>query len=81
MSLTWRAHWQRLKGHIFKSDDNVQEAKIQQFRQQPKECFADWIHKLEHEWDSCLYTCGGISHSVVLSPITGKKVEFFLSVP
>jgi hypothetical protein len=32
------------KGRIFMSDDNVQEAMVQWFRQQPKEFFADGIH-------------------------------------
>jgi hypothetical protein len=66
---------------MFKSDDNVQEAKIQQFRQQPKECFADWYTNLSINGTPACTPVVVFSHSVVPSPITGKKVEFFLSAP
>jgi hypothetical protein len=61
-----------MKGHIFISDDKVQEATIHQSGQQPKEFCADRIHKLVHHWDSCLNACSGRynietkKHSLVL---------------
>jgi hypothetical protein len=74
VGLTWKAHWQKIKGHIFTSDDNVQEATIQQFRQQPKEFFARGIHKLVHECDSCLNACSDIYD------IKTKKTHLLVSI-
>jgi hypothetical protein len=47
-----------LKGHMPTLDDNMQEAVVQWFWQQPKDFYADGICLLVNEWNSCLNACG-----------------------
>jgi hypothetical protein len=47
-----------LEGCTFTQHSDVQVAVAQCFRQQPKDFFADRIHKLVHQLDSCQNACG-----------------------
>jgi hypothetical protein len=56
MSLDWA-----LKGHTVTLDDDMPEAVVQLFRQQPKEIFIVAICWHVHQWESCINVCGDFS--------------------
>jgi hypothetical protein len=53
--------YKALKGCTVTPDDNLQAAAVQQFREKPKEFFVESMHKLQHQWDSCLNACRNFS--------------------
>jgi len=62
--------WTYEKFYRFSSSSDVQKLKVQRFRRQLKEFFADGILRLVHQWGCCLY----FSHIGTLVTATRQAV-------
>jgi len=58
-----------MKGRRFTDNDVVRETVEEWFRTQPKTFFADGIHRLVDQWDTCLNQQGDYVQTVCVTQI------------